>query len=109
MTVLIKSKCSVVMANILYQVFQENCFDYPQSFDEFGKYITEKLYSQFNFIQGNNINFDTKKEKKPKDIFNRYADCVSKTEQAVLEMIEPIELIDDDKVDLSIDHVEIKA
>jgi len=108
MTVLQKSKCSVVMANILYQVFQENCFDYPQSFDDFAKQISEKLYSQFKFLQGHTLTLDHKKEKIPKDVFSRYADCVSKTEQSVLEMTEPIELVDDDKIDLSIDHVGVK-
>lgn len=108
MVVLEKSKCSVIMANILFQVFRENCNNFPENFDEFGREVTQKLYDQFDFLQGNPITFDNKKEKKPKNLFNRYAKCVSKTEQSVLEMTEPIELKDDDKLDLSIDHVEVK-
>lgn len=108
MTVLAKSKCSVIMANILFQVFRENCNNYPENFDEFGREVSQKLYEQFDFLQGNPMTFDNKKEKKPKDLFNRYIKCVSKTEQSVLEMTEPIELKDDDKIDLSIDHVEVK-
>lgn len=95
MALLQKSKCDVVMANILFQVFRENCNDYPQSFDDFGKQVTEKLYKQFQFLEGNAITFN-KQEKKKESVFEKYAECVSRAEQEVLEMIEPITLQNDE-------------
>ena len=80
-----KKKCAVIMANILYEVFVENSNDFPVSFDDFGMQFTNKLYKQFKSLEGNKI------------IFDRKTDCVSNPEQAVLEMSNEIELIDDEE------------
>jgi hypothetical protein len=88
------------MANILYSVFQENCYDYPQSFDDFGRQVAEKLYTQFKFMQGNTMVFN-KQKNKAESVFKNYVECVANTEQSVLEMVEPIELVED------LDHLSI--
>jgi len=88
-----KKRCSVIISNILYEIFKENMNDFPIEFDDFGKQITIKLYKQFQLLEGNKMILN-KETKIKESVFENYTDCVSKPEQEILELTEEIILVD---------------
>ena len=58
MATLQKQHAVKVMTDILVEIYEENKYDFPEKFEEFGYEVAKKLYSRFKYIEGNPVIFE---------------------------------------------------